>query len=59
VSDYPHVAQPIRINQCELRNRIIRPAHVTGFASGGFGQQFIDYHLARARGGVALTILEN
>jgi 2,4-dienoyl-CoA reductase-like NADH-dependent reductase (Old Yellow Enzyme family) len=58
VSAYPHVEQPIRINRCELRNRIVRPAHVTGFASGGFGQQFIDYHLARARGGVALTILE-
>jgi 2,4-dienoyl-CoA reductase-like NADH-dependent reductase (Old Yellow Enzyme family) len=58
VSDYPHVQQPIPINRCELRNRIVRPAHVTGFASGGFGQQFIDYHLARARGGVALTILE-
>ena len=58
MSDYPHVQQPIAINRCELRNRIVRPAHVTGFASGGFGQQFIDYHLARARGGVALTILE-
>lgn len=58
MGDYPHVEQPIRINQCVLRNRIARPAHVTGFANGGFGQQFIDYHLARARGGVALSILE-
>lgn len=58
---YQHVRQPISINGCELRNRIFRSAHGTllGMLTGGvIGEPLIAYHLARARGGVALSILE-
>jgi 2,4-dienoyl-CoA reductase-like NADH-dependent reductase (Old Yellow Enzyme family) len=58
LSTYRYLERPIRINKCELRNRIVRTAHTTGFANGSFGDQLIDYHVARARGGVALSILE-
>jgi 2,4-dienoyl-CoA reductase-like NADH-dependent reductase (Old Yellow Enzyme family) len=60
MSAYPSVQRPLTINGCELRNRILRTAHGTalGFPEGVVNDAFIAYHVARARGGVALTILE-
>jgi len=55
---YPHIARPLTINGCELRNRIVRTAHATGFAGGFVNERLIAYHEARARGGVSLSILE-
>ena len=52
------VFQPIRIGNLEIPNRVVRAAHGTGFARDGIGDQFIDFHLERAKGGVGLTILE-
>jgi 2,4-dienoyl-CoA reductase-like NADH-dependent reductase (Old Yellow Enzyme family) len=53
------VFEPITINGCEVPNRIARSAHGTGLTERGpINQAFIDYHLARAKGGVGLTILE-
>ena len=54
---YPHVFSPITINQLEIKNRIVRSAHGTGLSAGGL-QVLVDYHEARAKGGVGLTILE-
>ncbi|MFN0096391.1 MAG: FAD-dependent oxidoreductase [Dehalococcoidia bacterium] len=54
---YPNVFSPIRLNQLTVKNRIVRSAHGTGLSSGGV-QVLIDYHAARARGGVGLTFLE-
>ncbi len=54
---YPNVFSPITINQLEIKNRIIRAAHGTGLSAGGL-QVLVDYHEARAKGGVGLTILE-
>ena len=54
---YPHVFSPITINGLEIKNRIIRSAHGTGLSAGGL-QVLVDYHEARAKGGVGLTILE-
>ena len=54
---YPNVFSPITINQLEIKNRIIRSAHGTGLSAGGL-QVLVDYHGARAKGGVGLTILE-
>ncbi|MDE2669175.1 MAG: FAD-dependent oxidoreductase [Chloroflexota bacterium] len=54
---YPHVFSPITINGLEIKNRIIRSAHGTGLNAGGL-QVLVDYHEARAKGGVGLTILE-
>jgi 2,4-dienoyl-CoA reductase-like NADH-dependent reductase (Old Yellow Enzyme family)/thioredoxin reductase len=53
-----HVNTPIHIGPVEVRNRIFRSPHVTGFATGGITDTFINYHAERAAGGVGLTILE-
>ena len=55
---YTHVDKPIRIGKVDVKNRIFRSPHVTGFAIGGLNDQFIQYHAARARGGVGLSIIE-
>jgi 2,4-dienoyl-CoA reductase-like NADH-dependent reductase (Old Yellow Enzyme family) len=53
------VYEPILINGVEIPNRIARSAHGTGLTGRGpINDEFIDYHLARAKGGVGLTILE-
>ena len=57
MTPYPNVFSPIVLNGLEIRNRIVRAAHGTGLSAGGL-QALIDYHEARARGGVGLTILE-
>ena len=44
----------------ELRNRVVMPPMTTGFARGGFvTETMIDYHTARAKGGVGLIIVED
>ena len=58
---YERILSPITIRNVTLKNRVIRTAHGTSIGArepGGIGPNFIGYHLARARGGVALTILE-
>jgi 2,4-dienoyl-CoA reductase-like NADH-dependent reductase (Old Yellow Enzyme family) len=53
------VYEPIRIANTEVPNRVVRSAHGTCLAESGLiGDRLIDYHLARARGGVGLSILE-
>ena len=49
-----------KIGTLSLKNRIILPAMCTIFADeGGFvSQKLIDYHVARAKGGCALNIVE-
>ncbi len=55
---FTHVDTPLRIAGTTLRNRIFRSGHGTGLGIGGIGEDFIAYHAERARGGVALSILE-
>jgi 2,4-dienoyl-CoA reductase-like NADH-dependent reductase (Old Yellow Enzyme family) len=50
--------QPITINRLEIKNRIVRQAHGTEFGHGKLVEETIQYHLARAKGGVGLSILE-
>ena len=52
------VFEPIKIGNVEVPNRIVRTAHDTGFAKPHINDDFIAYHLARAKGGCGLTILE-
>jgi 2,4-dienoyl-CoA reductase-like NADH-dependent reductase (Old Yellow Enzyme family)/thioredoxin reductase len=54
------VFEPIRINGLELKNRVVRTAHGTFLSSTRHigGSTWQAFHVARARGGVALTILE-
>lgn len=55
---FTHVDKPISLGPMELRNRIVRPAHGTNLGRGFISDELIAYHEARARGGVALSIIE-
>ncbi|RJG04272.1 FAD-dependent oxidoreductase [Noviherbaspirillum sedimenti] len=52
------VFEPIQIGNVVVPNRVVRTAHDTGFAVPDIGEDFIAYHVARAKGGCGLTILE-
>ena len=57
---YPILFSPILLGKLELRNRIVMPPMTTGFARDGFvTDTMIDYHAARAKGGVGLIIVED
>ena len=57
---YPHVVTPLRIRGLELRNRITRTAHGTGYCvDGKVTERLIAYHEARARGGVGSALHSN
>ena len=51
-----HLFSPLKIRGMELKNRIVMPAMTTllGNADGTVSDPFIDYYVARARGGAAL-----
>ena len=53
-----HVFRPITVNRTEFRNRVVRSAHGTGLGRGEVNDDLIAYHEARAKGGVAMSILE-
>ena len=52
------VLSPIRIGRVEVKNRVVRTAHGTSMGYGDLSDDLIAYHIARARGGVGLSILE-
>ena len=50
---------PLKLRQCEIRNRILSTGHQTYLAKGGLpSDEMAAYHEARARGGAGLIILE-
>lgn len=53
-----HVLSPTRIAGLELRNRVVRTAYGTNLGGGCLSDDLIAHHEARARGGVALSIIE-
>lgn len=55
---FTHVDKPFRIKGVALKNRVCRSAHATGYSDLGVTDDLISYHEARARGGVAMSILE-
>jgi 2,4-dienoyl-CoA reductase-like NADH-dependent reductase (Old Yellow Enzyme family)/thioredoxin reductase len=55
---YTHVNKPIKIGPIEIKNRIVRPAHGTLIGQGTINDSLIGYHEERAKGGVALSIVE-
>ena len=57
---FEHLFSPIKIRGMELRNRIVFPAMGTKMADdeGFVTQKLIDYHVARARGGNGLNMVE-
>ncbi|MET0986450.1 MAG: FAD-dependent oxidoreductase [Steroidobacteraceae bacterium] len=52
------VFSPIRVGGVDVPNRIVRTAHITLFANGAINDDLIAYHVARAKGGVGLSIIE-
>lgn len=55
------VFEPIQIRHLEVANRIVSAAHGTSFSSPPRligGDDLVAYHVARAKGGVGLSILE-
>jgi 2,4-dienoyl-CoA reductase-like NADH-dependent reductase (Old Yellow Enzyme family)/thioredoxin reductase len=52
------VFEPIQIRGVQIPNRIVRTAHLTKLGMGVVSDDLIQYHAARARGGVGLSILE-
>jgi len=53
-----HILKPIRINNVELKNRIVRAAHGTQLGAGTMNDDLIAYHAARGRSDVALSMIE-
>ncbi|NRF72290.1 NADH:flavin oxidoreductase [Aquincola sp. S2] len=54
---YPHLFEPMRLNQLTVRNRIVSTAHAEVYAEGGLpGERYIRYYEEKARGGVGLAI---
>ncbi|MDE0062944.1 MAG: FAD-dependent oxidoreductase [Gammaproteobacteria bacterium] len=52
------VLSPVRIGGVDVKNRVVRTAHGTSMGYGDLSDDLIAYHIARARGGVGLSILE-
>lgn len=50
---YEALFRPLQVGSMALDNRIVRTAHGTGLS----GEALIAYHEARARGGVAMSVL--
>lgn len=50
--------QPLKIGSVEIKNRVVRAANTTTMFPNSVNDDFVAYHLARARGGVGLSILE-
>ena len=56
---YPLTFAPYRIRNVELRNRVVRTSMGSGLPAGGLvNDALIEFHVARARGGVALTYID-
>ncbi|MBL8701188.1 MAG: NAD(P)-binding protein [Alphaproteobacteria bacterium] len=60
MSRYPHAFAPVTLGRLALRNRIFVPAHTTNFGRDHLpSDRHLEYHRARARGGVGLVIFES
>jgi 2,4-dienoyl-CoA reductase-like NADH-dependent reductase (Old Yellow Enzyme family) len=58
---YPHLAAPLQVGSMTLRNRFVMAPHSVTFLSGygNLVDRIIDYHVERARGGVAMIVMSN
>lgn len=54
---YPHLFEPMQLNQLTIRNRIVSTAHAEVYAEGGLpGERYVRYYEEKAKGGVGLAI---
>lgn len=52
---FPRLFSPLKVGKIELKNRIVSTSHDAFFADrGALGDRYIDYHVAKARGGAGL-----
>jgi 2,4-dienoyl-CoA reductase-like NADH-dependent reductase (Old Yellow Enzyme family)/thioredoxin reductase len=58
---FPHLAAPLKIGTMTLRNRFVMAPHSVTFLSGygNLVDRIIEYHVERARGGVAMIVMSN
>lgn len=57
---FPNLFSPIKIGQMTVKNRIMSPGHLTGYAVNNmFTDRLIAYQVARARGGVGVIVTES
>lgn len=57
-SQYKLVTSPLQVGAVTIPNRLVRTAHASLFSRGDSTDAHIHYHLARARGGIGLSIIE-
>jgi 2,4-dienoyl-CoA reductase-like NADH-dependent reductase (Old Yellow Enzyme family) len=56
---FEHLLSPLQVGPVRLRNRIVSSGHDTVMAvDGKVGDRLVAYHLARARGGVGLIVVQ-
>ncbi|RBP57460.1 2,4-dienoyl-CoA reductase-like NADH-dependent reductase (Old Yellow Enzyme family) [Alkalibaculum bacchi] len=56
---YSNIFSPIKLRELELNGRIVMSSMVTKLAKNRYvTQELIDYHVARAKGGLCLNFLE-
>jgi len=55
---FKYVSQPLQLGPMQIRNRIVRTAHGTLLARPYVSDDLIAFHVERAKGGCAMTILE-
>jgi len=53
-----HVMSPLQIGTAQIKNRIVRAAHMTNLGAGTVNDDLIAYHVERARHEVGLTFIE-
>jgi 2,4-dienoyl-CoA reductase-like NADH-dependent reductase (Old Yellow Enzyme family) len=53
-----HVLTPLEVGPVTVKNRVVRTGHGTGIGAGTMNDALVAYHVARAKGGVGLTIIE-
>jgi 2,4-dienoyl-CoA reductase-like NADH-dependent reductase (Old Yellow Enzyme family) len=60
MSRYPLLLSPLTIGSITVKNRLMQTGHSKQFAHEGIdSQRDLDYHVARARGGIGLIITGN
>ena len=56
---FPHLFSPVQIGSVTVKNRIVSSGHDTVMTDNGMiGDRLIAYHLARAKGGAGLIVLQ-
>jgi len=57
--NFPHLFEPGRIGECHLKNRIIMPLFPTKYVTESrVNPKMMEFYRARAKGGVALIVLD-